>query len=111
MNLSSVLLIVKEEDQPEFLKNLEKIEGCSVELREKDKIIAVIESDCLENELAIYKAVEVLPKLISMNMVFSYQDLDEDIEKVANSNAIKTIEKNERAEDIKYHGTIFNKFS
>ncbi|WP_276882837.1 chaperone NapD [Campylobacter cuniculorum] len=110
MNISSILLIVKQEDQEEFLKNLKKIKGCSIELIEKEKIIAVIESDTLENELSIYKSIEALPKLISINMVFSYQDLDEDIQKVTNSNAIEVIEKNERAEDIEYHGTIFNKF-
>ncbi len=70
MNLSSVLLIVKEADQKEFLENLKKIEGCSAELVEKEKIIAVIESDTLENELGIYKAIEALPKLVSINMVF-----------------------------------------
>ncbi len=111
MNISSVLLIVKQEEQENFFKKLEKIQGCSVELVEKEKIIVVIESDALEKELKIYKSIEALPGLISINMVFSYQDLDEDIQKVENSNAIKRIEKKEKAEDIEYHGTIFNKFS
>ncbi|EAI0381395.1 oxidoreductase, partial [Campylobacter coli] len=48
---------------------------------------------------------------ISINMVFSYQDLDKDIQKAINSGAIQTIEKNENAENIRYYGSIYNQMS
>ena len=44
-------------------------------------------------------------------MVFSYQDLDEDIQKAINSGAIESIEKNEKAENITYNGSVFQKLS
>ncbi|EAL9660429.1 oxidoreductase, partial [Campylobacter jejuni] len=49
--------------------------------------------------------------IISINMVFSYQDLNDDIQKAINSGAIETIEKNENAENIRYYGSVFNQFS
>ena len=53
----------------------------------------------LEDELNSYKMLEKLPNIISINMVFSYQDLNDDIQKAINSGAIETIEKNENAEN------------
>ncbi|QBL11350.1 chaperone NapD [Campylobacter helveticus] len=111
MNLSSVLIVAKE-DKIDFLAEaIAQIELCSVELREKDKLIVVIESDDLDSELKAYKKLEALPNLISINMVFSYQDLDEDIQKAINSGAIESIEKNEKAENITYNGSVFQKLS
>lgn len=53
----------------------------------------MIESENLEDELNSYKMLEKLPNIISINMVFSYQDLNDDIQKAINSGAIETIEK------------------
>ncbi|TKX29936.1 chaperone NapD [Campylobacter estrildidarum] len=111
MNLSSVLIMVKKEEISNLKEKISKIPFCSVELCEGEKIIVVIESESLEEELKSYKMLEQLPNIVSINMVFSYQDLDEDIQKAIDSGAIETIEKNESAENIKYYGNIFNKFS
>ncbi len=111
MNLSSVLIVAKEDKIDSLAEAIAQIELCSVELREKDKLIVVIESDDLDSELKAYKKLEALPNLISINMVFSYQDLDEDIQKTINSGAIESIEKNEKAENITYNGSVFQKLS
>ncbi|TKX33204.1 chaperone NapD [Campylobacter aviculae] len=111
MNLSSVLIMAKKEEISHLKEEISKIPFCSVELCENEKIVVVIESQNLEEELNSYKMLEQLPNIISINMVFSYQDLDEDIQKAVDSGAIQTIEKNENAENIKYYGSIFNKFS
>lgn len=111
MNLSSVLIVAKEDKIDSLAEAIAQIELCSVELREKDKLIVVIESDDLDSELKAYKKLEALPNLISINMVFSYQDLDEDIQKAINSGAIESIEKNEKAENIAYNGSVFQKLS
>ncbi|ARE80541.1 periplasmic nitrate reductase assembly protein [Campylobacter helveticus] len=111
MNLSSVLIVAKEDKIDSLAEAIAQIELCSVELREKDKLIVVIESDDLDSELKAYKKLEALPNLISINMVFSYQDLDEDIQKAINSGAIESIEKNEKAENITYNGSVFQKLS
>lgn len=107
-NLSSVLILSKEEYVDELKNAISKIPFCSVELCENEKIIVVIESENLEDELNSYKMLEKLPHIISINMVFSYQDLDEDMQKAINSGAIKTIEKNENAENVRYFGSIYN---
>ena len=110
-NLSSILIVAKKDCVEELKKAISKIPFCSVELCENEKIIVVIESKNLEEELNSYKILEKLPNIISINMVFSYQDLDDDMQKANNSNAIQTIEKNENAENIHYYGSIFNRLS
>ncbi|MBM0637099.1 chaperone NapD [Campylobacter sp. VicNov18] len=110
-NLSSVLILAKEEHMQDLKQAIIKLPLCSVELCEKGKIVVVIESENLEEELNSYKMLEKLPNIISINMVFSYQNLEEDIQKATHSKAMQTIEKNEDAKDIFYYGSIFNRFS
>ncbi|AXP08659.1 chaperone NapD [Campylobacter hepaticus] len=110
-NLSSVLILTKEEYINDLKKAISKIPLCSVELCENGKMIVVIESENLEDELNSYKMLETLPHIISINMVFSYQNLDKDMQQAINSGAIQTITKNENAKDIRYYGSIFNHFT
>ncbi|EDS88644.1 hypothetical protein EHI_052300 [Entamoeba histolytica HM-1:IMSS] len=109
--MSDVLILAKEEYINDLKKAISEIPFCSVELCENEKIIVVIESENLEDELNSYKMLEKLPNIISINMVFSYQDLNDDIQKAINSGAIETIEKNENAENVRYYGSVFNQFS
>ncbi|MBK1971405.1 chaperone NapD [Campylobacter sp. TTU-622] len=111
MNLSSVLILTKEENQEKLIQDINQVPNCSVEMSENGKIIVVIESENLEDELNSYKKLEKLSNIISISMVFSYQDLDDDIQKAINSGAIETIEKNEKAENIEYYGSIFRRLS
>lgn len=111
MNLSSVLILTKEENQEKLIQDINQVPNCSVEMSENGKIIAIIESENLEDELSSYKKLEKLSNIISISMVFSYQDLDDDIQKAINSGAIETIEKNEKAENIEYYGSIFRRLS
>lgn len=111
MNISSVLIIAKKEHQDKLLKEIKLIKDCSVELNEDDKIIVLIESECLDDELKAYKSLESLANIISINMVFSYQDLDEDIQKASEAkNLLHKLEKKENAKDIEYYGNIFQKY-
>ncbi|NDJ27891.1 oxidoreductase [Campylobacter sp. MIT 12-8780] len=111
MNISSVLIIAKKEHQDKLLKEIKLIKDCSVELNENDKIIVIIESECLDDELKAYKSLEALKNIISINMVFSYQDLDEDIQKASEGkNLLEKLEKKENAKDIEYYGNIFQKY-
>ncbi|MBK1964690.1 oxidoreductase [Campylobacter novaezeelandiae] len=111
MNLSSVLILTKEENQEKLIQDINQVPNCSVEMSENGKIIVIIESENLEDELSSYKKLEKLSNIISISMVFSYQDLDDDIQKAINSGAIETIEKNEKAENIEYYGSIFRRLS
>lgn len=106
-NLSSVLIVAKKEYMSELELKIAKIPCCSVELCEEDKMVVVIESANLDEELKAFKELESLPHIISANMVFSYQDLDEDMQKAINSGAVEVLKKDEKAEDVRYFGNIY----
>ena len=107
MNISSVLLIIKPEFKEAVLGKIKAIKNASVELQEGEKLIVLLESEDLDSELRAYKALESLPHIISANMIFSYQDLDEDIAKIKDE--VASVLKNDtKAEDIKYYGNAFN---
>lgn len=111
MNLSSVLIIAKDGKEKLLEEKIKAIQDCSVELKEGQKFVVVIESKDLDSELKAYKALEALKEAISVNMVFSHQDLDEDLAKIAdNANLKEKISTNQRAEDIEYYGSLFQKY-
>ena len=105
MNISSVLIIAKETHHKALREDIAKIEHCSVELVEGEKLIVLIESENLNDELKAYKALEALKNTSAVSMVFSYQDLDEDIKNIKGE-VPKSLQDNIKAEDIKYHASI-----
>ena len=109
MNMSSVLIIAKENHHKTLCDAIAKIEHCSVELIEGEKLIVLIESENLDDELKAYKALEALKHTSAVSMVFSYQDLDEDIKNIKGK-VPKNLQENIKAEDIKYHGSIFETY-
>lgn len=109
MNISSVLIRVKQEFKKEAIEYINKVKNCNVELNEDDKIIVLIECESLEDELSSYKQLELTPNLISINMVFSYQDLDEDIQNANESKFLESVQKAQDAKDINYYGSIYKK--
>ena len=108
MNISSVLINTQKEKQEQVANEIKKIKDCSVELVEDGKIIALIESENLDDELKAYKTLEKLKDIISINMVFSYQDLDEDMQNIMNQNIETVVNEKKDAKDIKYYGNIYN---
>ncbi|KAA6227201.1 MULTISPECIES: chaperone NapD [unclassified Campylobacter] len=111
MNLSSVLIVAKEENIPNLKKDIEGIENCSIELVENGKIVAVIESEDFDSQVGTYKKLEQLPNIIDISMIFTYQDLEEDIDKAQNSDAARVINKDQKAEDIVYGGSVPDEFA
>lgn len=109
MNISSVLIVAKTAHHEALCEAINKIKHCSVELVEEEKIIVVIESENLNDELAAYKALEALKNTSAVSMVFSYQDLDEDIKNIKGE-VPKKLQDNVKAEDIEYYGEIFEKY-
>lgn len=109
MNMSSVLIIAKEIHHQALREAIAKIEHCSIELVEGEKLIVLIESENLNDELAAYKKLEALKNTNAVSMVFSYQDLDEDIKNIKGK-VPKSLQENTKAEDIEYHGSIFEKY-
>lgn len=109
MNMSSVLIIAKEAHHKALREDIAKIEHCSIELVEGEKLIVLIESENLNDELKAYKALEALKNTSAVSMVFSYQDLDEDIKNIKGK-IPKSLQENIKAEDIEYHGGIVEKY-
>ena len=109
MNMSSVLIIAKETHHKVLRDEIAKIEHCSVELVEGEKLIVLIESENLDDELKAYKALETLKNTSAVSMIFSYQDLDEDIQNIKGE-VPKSLQENTKAEDIEYHGGIVKKY-
>lgn len=111
MNLSSVLIVSKKEKIEQIKEKIEKVPFCSVELVQDDKIIVIIESENLEDELSAYKNLEKLDDIISINMIFSYQDLDEEREKILKAN-FQADDFNEKLkkDNLEYYGNIYKKF-
>ena len=107
MHISSILITAKTIHHQELIKNISNIKYCSVELVEDEKIIAIIESDTLDNELNAYKELEKLKNIISINMIFSYQD-DLDDSKI-HGNIPKSLKEQLDAKDIKYFGNVNDK--
>ncbi|MCR6593717.1 chaperone NapD [Campylobacter insulaenigrae] len=111
MNLSSVLILSKKEQVDCLKKKIEKIPFCNIELIQDEKIIVIIESDNLDDELQAYKNLEQLDGVININMVFSYQDLDKEREKNLKDNfKVDTFNENMKKDKIEYYGNIYKKF-
>ncbi|ENQ6653501.1 chaperone NapD [Campylobacter lari] len=111
MNLSSVLILTKEEKLEKLKKQIQQTPCCSVELAQDEKIIVVIESENLDDELKAYKQLEQLDEVVSINMVFSYQDLDEEREKILKANfEANTFDENLKKDNIEYYGNVFRKY-
>lgn len=111
MNLSSVLIVSEKEKIEQIKEKIKKVPFCSVELVQDDKIVVIIESKNLEDELSAYKNLEKLDGIISINMVFSYQDLDEEREKILKAN-FQADDFNEKLkkDNLEYYGNIYKKF-
>ena len=109
MNISSVLIIAKEQHHEALREEIAKIEHCSIELVEGEKIIVLIESENLDEELKAYKKLEKLKKASAVSMVFSYQDLDGDIENIKNA-VPASLNDEVLAEDVEYSGSMADKY-
>ena len=112
MNISSVLIIAKECEHENLRAQIAKIEHCSVELVEGEKMIVLIESENLDEELRAYKQLEKLKKASAVSMVFSYQDLDEDIANIKTTKdpVPACLNDDILAEDIEYSGSMADKY-
>lgn len=106
-NISSVVInLMSAEICDKVASEVAKISNCEIAVKEGDKIVALIESDNLDSELAAFRALESIDGVSSVAMIYSYQDLDSDISK-ANSNDIgEIVRKIDEMDpkDIKYNG-------
>ncbi|CUU68665.1 chaperone NapD [Campylobacter hyointestinalis] len=107
MNISSVVINVADLNLMSDIANLVlDIDGCEVVAQNENKIVALIESQSFDDEIKSYKSIERLPGIATVSMIYSYQNLDEDIEKSNNNNIGDILRKIDESsvDDIEYHG-------
>ncbi|ANE34001.1 chaperone NapD [Campylobacter hyointestinalis] len=107
MNISSVVINVADLNLMSEIANLvSDIDGCEVVAQNENKIVALIESQSFDDEIKTYKSIERLPGIATVSMIYSYQNLDEDIEKSNNNNIGDILRKIDESsvDDIEYHG-------
>ncbi|ANE32286.1 chaperone NapD [Campylobacter hyointestinalis] len=107
MNISSVVINVADLNLMSEIANLvSDIDGCEVVAQNENKIVALIESQSFDDEIKSYKSIERLPGIATVSMIYSYQNLDEDIEKSNNNNIGDILRKIDESsiDDIEYHG-------
>ena len=107
MNISSVVINVADLNLMSEIANLvSDIDGCEVVAQNENKIVALIESQSFDDEIKSYKSIERLPGIATVSMIYSYQNLDENIEKSNNNNIGDILRKIDESsvDDIEYHG-------
>ena len=106
-NISSVVITLMDAKlSDEVVSKINTIPNCEVAAKENDKIVVLIESSDLDGELATFRSLEHIEGVSTVAMIYSYQDLDNDISK-ANSNDIGEIVRKideMDVKDIKYNG-------
>ena len=110
MNISSVIIYTNNEVNLENLaKIVGEIEFCEVVAAQDGKIVATIQTDTLDQELGAFKSMQALNGVSDVAMIYSYQDLDEQIE-AANNNDIQCImqkiDDEPEIKNIKYGGHL-----
>ncbi len=109
MNISSIIVRVADESKVELVKAaINRIDGCEVAAAEAGKIVATLESQNIDDEIAKFRAVEDIDGVSDVVMVYSYQDLDDDINKAQNNDieAIVRAMEQKNPSEIKYSGRV-----
>lgn len=111
MNISSLIVNLKDlsfcTSVKEKILSLDNAEVIDVI---DNKLIVVLQSIDLNCEIKSFKFIEKIDGVVCINMVYSAQDLYDDMEKIKYSNSTQIMQKFERLapKDIKYGGDINN---
>ena len=110
MNISSILIYTNNEVNLQNLAdNVAKMEFCEVVAAQDNKIVATIQTDTLDQELNAFKTIQAMQGVSDVAMIYSYQDLDKQID-AANNNDIESImqkiDDEPEIKNIKYGGHL-----
>jgi len=107
MNISS--LIVYTDNKNESVKSeIGKLKECEIITDADDRIVVVVSSESIEDEIRVFKMIEAVSGVVSVAMVYSYQeDAQENRDKLEASGKISEILTSDdvKAEDIAYGGS------
>ena len=110
MNISSILIYTNNVVNLQNLAdNVAKMEFCEVVAAQDNKIVATIQTDTLDQELNAFKTIQAMQGVSDVAMIYSYQDLDKQID-AANNNDIESImqkiDDEPEIKNIKYGGHL-----
>lgn len=105
MNISSVVVNVKENFTQQVKKMIDGLKGCEIVASNDDKIVVLITALNLDDELKKFKSIEHLEYVNSVSMVYSYQ---EDIKEDLSQSLIDSFLNDDiDAKNIKYSGDLY----
>lgn len=111
MNISS--LIVYTDNKNESVKSeISKLKECEIITDAEDRIVVVVSSESIEDEIRVFKMIEGISGVVSVVMVYSYQeDAQENRERLeANGKISEILTSDEvKAEDITYGGSVHHR--
>ena len=113
MNISSIVVQTVPKFLDEVVENLKACEVCDYHMHdEKGRIIITIEGEGVKEELEKLHVIEAIPHVIAadMQMAYSEDELDENMEILNNSDVIpKMLNEDIAASDIVYNGDLRKK--
>jgi len=107
MNISSLIVYLKKDiDAVKMCENLAKFDGVEIVTHGDGKIVLTIESSGLDGELAVFKSIRDMKGVSDIAMIYSYQDLDDEISQAQNNDIAAIVRdlQTKDDKDIKYHG-------
>ena len=110
MNISGIVIKVKENKFHDVLDTLKCSNLCEVHFYQDGKIVVTIDGDSTDEEIKRLKKIEMIEGVLSAEMVYAYSeheleserskiDMSEDVPQWLNNNDIK-------AHQIKYRGDV-----
>lgn len=107
MNISSVIVNCSGSVST-IESEISKLDGVEIKANKDEKIVAVLTSANLDDEIAKFRAIERIKGVKNVVMVYSYQELDSDIERANLGGLEATMEKiaKQDIKDIKYSGDL-----
>lgn len=114
MNISSIVVQTVPKFLDEVVESLKNCEACDYHMNdEKGRIIITIEGNSVKEELDKLRVIEAIPHVISadMQMAYSEDELNENIEVLNNADAVPKIlnDENVSPSDIVYNGDLKKK--
>lgn len=114
MNISSIIVKTLPKNYDAVWLNLQESNLCEVHFGDKNKgiIIVTIEGESVEEEIDKLTQIENMPFIISAQMHMSYceEELDKLKENIDMNHTIKEINKDKKAEEINYFGSLKNRY-
>jgi len=109
MNISSAIVITRDNNNSDLINKLKSIEGCDVPIYEGHKLVVSIEAENIAAETGIMKKIENTPGVVSAKLVFAYSEheLEQEMRKVEESADFpEWLNDDTNAKDIPYSGKL-----